>query len=178
MHHFCLSAKAWMAVTVFGAMLLLTVLGLDIPFNRFVFARTSAEYMMTIVSGLAVLQVLLLFGGGYCLFRAVRGPFPQWGVLFVALAVAWALSGRKVGVLFSEGRVYAGWFQVQTTQFSLCVPQDDCEATIYRVTVTPLSYWRVRLSTTHSQRVLFVGPVNWHRTLVMLQQTFSPPYPN
>ena len=173
-----LFVKTVTAATVFGAMVLLTILGLDTPFNRFAFAQTSAEYMMTIVSGSAVLQGLLLCGVGYCLFRLVRGPFPWWALLFSALALAWSLSGRKVGVLFSEGRVYAGWFGVQTTQFSLCVPPADCETTIYRVTVTPLSYWRVRLSTAHQQRVLFVGPVNWQRTLSMLQQTFSPPYPN
>ena len=173
-----LFAKPWMAVIVFSSMLLVTVLGQDIPINRFVFARTSAEYMMPIVSGPVVLQGLLLCGAGYCLFRSVRGSFPQWAVLFLAVALAWGLSGRKVGVLFSEGRVYAGWFHVQTAQFSLCVPQEDCETAIYRVTITPLSYWRDRLSTVHNQRVLFVGPVNWHRTLAMLQQTFSSPYPN
>ena len=172
------SVKTVTAATVFAAMVLLTVLGLDTPFNRFAFTQTSAEYMMTIVSGSAVLQGLLLCGAGYCLFRVVRGPFPRWAVLFSAVALAWGLSGRKVGVLFGEGRVYAGWFCVQTTQFSLCLPPEDCEATIYRVTVTPLPYWRIRLSTTHQQRVLFVGPVNWHRTRSMLQQTFSSPYPN
>ena len=178
MRRFYLFAKPVMAATVFGTMLLLTVLGLDTSMNRFEFARTSAEYMMTIVSGPAVLQGLLLFAAGYCLFRLIRGPFTPWAGLFLAVALAWGLSGRKVGVLFSEGRVYAGWFHVQMNRFSLCVPEEDCETTIYRVTVTPLSYWRVRLSTAHTQRVLFVGPVNWHRTLAMLQQTFSPPYPN
>ena len=97
-----------------------------------------------------------------------RGLVAPLAVLFFKVAVAWGLSGRSVGVLFSEGRVYAGWFYVLTARFPLCVPLEDCEPAIYRVIVMPLSYWRVQLSTAHRQRVLLVGPINWHRMLALL----------
>lgn len=160
---------------LFALMLGLTVCGLDTPLNRMAFSGTSGEYMMTIVSGLVAVQGLLLFGAGYGLYRLAQRPAPSGAVMFAAVALVWGLSGRKVGVLpWPEGRVYAGWFNVQTDQFSVCVPTEDCETTALHTRVTPLPWWRVRLANAHGQRVLFIGPVTWGPTLRMLRQEFGP----
>lgn len=161
---------------LFALMLGLSALGLDIPINRMAFSGTSGEYMMTIVSGSAVVQGLLLLGAGYGLYRVAQRPALGWVGLFVAMALFWCLSGRKVGVLLSpEARVYVGWFVVQTDQFSMCVPTEDCEGTTLHTTVTPLPFWRVRLANAHGQHILFIGPVTWDPTLRMLRQAFGPP---
>jgi hypothetical protein len=161
---------------LFALLLGLTALGLDTPFNRMQFSGTSGEYMMIIVSGSALVQTLLLFGIGYGLYHVGQRPTLRAATLFVAVALVWVLSGRKVGVLrWPEGRVYVGWFSIRTEQFSLCVPTEDCEATTLHTIVTPLPFWRVRLANAHSQRIVFIGPVTWDPTLRMLRQAFGPP---
>lgn len=161
---------------LFAVLLGLTALGLDTPFNRMAFSGTSGEYLMTIVSGSALVQSLLLFGVGCGLYRVVQRPTLRGATLLVAVALVWGLSGRKVGVLlWPEGRVYVGWFGIRTEQFSLCVPTEDCEATTLQTIVTPLPFWRVCLANMHRQRIVFVGPVTWDPTLRMLRQAFGPP---
>jgi len=161
---------------LFALMLGLTVCGLDTPLNRMAFSGTSGEYMMTIVSGSVMMQGLLLLGAGYGLYRFVQRPAFRWAGLFVSLALCWGLSGRKVGVLlWPEGRVYVGWFNIQTDQFTMCTPTQDCETTTLHTVVWPLSFWRVRIINSHSQHDLFIGPVTWDPTLRMLRQAFGPP---
>jgi hypothetical protein len=161
---------------LFALMMGLTACGLDTPLNRMAFSGTSAEYMMTIVSGSAVLQGLLLLGTGYGIYRFVQRPAVGWAGLVLSLAFCWCLSGRKVGVLlWPKGRVYVGWFNIQTEQFSLCTPTEDCETTTLHTVIIPLSFWRVRILNAHSQYDLFIGPVTWAPTLCMLHQTFGPP---
>lgn len=161
---------------LFALMLGLTACGLDTSLNRFVFSGSSGEYMMRIVSGSVGVQGLLLLGVGYGLYRAAQRPTVGWTALVVIVALCWGLSGRKVGVaLWDEGRVYAGWFNIQTDQFALCSPTEDCETTILHTSITPLPFWRVRLANAHGQRVIFIGPVTWEPTLRMLREVFSPP---
>jgi hypothetical protein len=57
---------------LFVIMLGLTACGLDTSLNRFAFSGTSGEYMMSIVSGSAVVQGLLLLGVGYGLYRVAQ----------------------------------------------------------------------------------------------------------
>lgn len=161
---------------LFAVLLGFTALGLDTPLNRMQFSGTSGEYLMTIGSGSVLVQSLLLFGVGYGLYRVAQRPTLGAATLFVAVALVWGLSGRKVGVLrWPEWRVYVGWFGVRTDHFSLCVPTEDCEATTLQTIVTPLPFWRVRLANAHSQRIVFIGPVTWGPTLRMLRQSFGPP---
>jgi hypothetical protein len=160
---------------LFVVMLGLTACGLDTSVNRFAFARTSGEYMMSIVSGSAVMQGLLLLGVGYGLYRVAQRATMSWTALVVLLALCWGLSGRKVGVaLWDEGRVYTGWFCIQTDQFVLCSPTEDCETALLHTRVTPLPFWRVRLANAHGQRSFFIGPVTWVPTLRMLRNAFGP----
>lgn len=160
---------------LFAIMLGLTACGLDTSVNRFAFARTSGEYMLRIVSGSAVVQGLLLLGVGYGLYRVVQCFTSGWTVLVVLVALCWGLSGRKVGVAPWDGRVYTGWFCIQTDQFVLCSSTEDCETTLLYTSVTPLPFWRVRLANAHSQRSFFIGPVTWGPTLRMLHEAFGPP---
>jgi hypothetical protein len=161
--------------TLFVIMLGLTACGLDTSVNRFAFSRTSGEYMMSIVSGSAVVQGLLLLGVGYGLYRVAQRSTSGWTALVVIVALCWGLSGRKVGVaLWDEGRVYMGWFCIQTDQFTLCSPTEDCETALLHTSVTPLPFWRVRLANAHGQRSFFIGPVTWTPTLRMLRQAFGP----
>lgn len=161
---------------LFAVLLGLTALGFDTPFNRMQFSGTSGEYLVTIVSGSALVQSLLLFGVGYGLYRMAQRPTLGAATLCVAVALVWGLSGRKVGVLlWPEGQVYIGWFSIRTEQFSLCVPTEDCETTTLHTIVTPLPFWRVRLANTHRQRIVFIGPVTWDPTLRMLRQAFGHP---
>lgn len=165
--------------TLFTLMLGLTACGLDTSLNRFAFTRSSGEYMMRIVSGSASVQALLLLGVGVGLYRVTQRPTSGGTAWVMLLALYWGLSGRKVGVaLWDEGRVYAGWFSLQTDQFALCDPTQDCETTIVHTSVTPLSFWRVRLANAHMQRTVFIGPLTWAPTLRMLREEFGPPLSN
>lgn len=160
---------------LFTLMLGLTACGLDTSLNRFVFSGSSGEYMMRIVSGSAVGQGLLLLGTGYGLYRVGQRPTVGWTALVVLAALSWGLSGRKIGVaLWDEGRVYVGWFNIQTDQFTLCSPTEDCETTLVHTSVTLLPFWRVRLANAHSQRSFFIGPIAWNPTMRMLGETFNP----
>lgn len=163
------------AGALFTLMLGLTACELDTSLSRFVFAG-SGEYMTRIVSGTVVGQGLFLLGAGYGLYRVAQRPTLGWVGLTVLLALGWGLSGRKVGVaLWDEGRVYAGWFSIQTRQFTLCGPTQDCEITITRTSVTPLPFWRVRLANTQGEHSLFIGPLAWDPTLRMLREELEPP---
>lgn len=162
--------------TLFALMLGLTACGLDTSLNRFVFALYSGADMMHIVSGSAGVQGLLLLGVGYGLYQVTQRPTAAWTALVVLAALCWGLSGRKVGVaLWNEGRVYTGWFNIQTDQFALCSPAEDCETTILHTSITPLPFWRVRLANAHGQRSFFIGPVTWGPTLRMLREAVSSP---
>jgi hypothetical protein len=162
--------------TLFALMLGLTACGLDTADNRFLFAGSSGGYMMRLVSGSAVVQGLLLLGVGYALYRVAQRPTIGWTALLVLMALGWGLSGRKVGVApWDEGRVYIGWFNIQTDQFALCSPPHDCETTLVHTSVTPLSFWRVRLVNAQRQHSLFIGPFTWDQTLSMLRAEFGPP---
>jgi hypothetical protein len=152
--------------TLFALMLGLTTCGLDTPLNRFAFSGTSGDYMMSIISGSAVVQGLLLLGMGYGIYRIAQRPTFSWTVLVVLIALGWGLSGRKIGVAFwDEGRVTTGWFCIRTDQFILCSPTEDCETTLLYTSVIPLPFWRVRLANAYVQRNFFIGPVTWYPTL-------------
>ena len=162
--------------TLFVGMLGLTACGLDTSLNRFAFSGTSGEYMLRIVSGSAIVQGLLLLGVGVGLYRVAQRATSGWTALVVLVALWWGLSGRKVGLaLWDEGRVYTGWFCLQTDQFTLCGPTQDCETTLLHTSVTPLPFWRVRLANAHGQRSFFIGPVTWAPTLRLLRNAFGPP---
>ncbi len=88
-------------------------------------------------------------------------------VLLTVVFIIWILVGRTVSILvWPEIVVNSGWFNFRTSQLSLCSEKGDCETEVVEeVRLTQLSFWRIRLKSKNSDKVIFVGPFIWKEIL-------------
>jgi hypothetical protein len=143
-------------------------------------ALTALQYMLSshLVGGsVQSMEVVSASGIAFPLFSiSLFGLLSYWcykkfnaAKLFLLAIVfsCWLLSGRIVSILvWPEVIVNTGWFIMQDEKINLCENQPDCETAVIKGTsVTTLNFWRIRIKNNKLNKVVFVGPFIWNKTL-------------
>jgi len=97
-------------------------------------------------------------------------------ICFLGLCILfWFASGRVVSILvWPDARINTGWFNAATEEIKLCNVKNDCETVMTQKTQTEnLFFWRIRIKNENIDRIIFVGPFLWSKTVRMFTETFS-----
>jgi hypothetical protein len=132
----------------------------------------SVDSTMSFASLPVIYPTIFLVIFGLLLFIYLKKPTVIKSVFLSLNLFLWILSGRMIGIGWPDGRLSSGWFNVGTESVFLCDEKNDCETTIYYQTkVEKLLFWRVRIKNQNFNEVIFVGPLLWGRTLLMINKT-------
>jgi hypothetical protein len=150
--------KNLMYIIISSIMTLLTLIGFNEEFSRFMFASGS-DSLMTLIESNNYIRVFLLL-----IFLSVlisKNRFVNRYLRFLILTVAfaaWILSGRMVAV-FAYGQINIGWFYLfETKQIQLCGNQ-DCEYILNNETEYNRELiWSFRIKNKEVNTTFFVGP--------------------
>ena len=159
--------KIIVSVILLMVMLALTALGFFLKISLVAGSVDSMEDLIAL-SGAWPAMFLVLFA--FLLFYYLYKP-DRVKLVFLGITVAlWFLSGRMISIIFwPDGRVTTGWFSASTETFHLCDNKSDCEATIaYHTKTENLFFWRIRVRNENIDKVIFVGPFIWNKTLKLV----------
>jgi len=132
----------------------------------------SIDSLMSFASLPVLYPTIFLVIFGLLLFIYLKKPTVIKSVFLSLGLFLWILSGRMIGIGWPDGRVSSGWFNTRTDMFYLCDDKTDCETMIYYQTQTQnLSFWRIRIKNQNIDKVIFVGPLLWDRTITMIKKT-------
>jgi len=143
------------------------------PERNFLFAGvSSADYMLELASMPMAVPTIFLFCFGLLTLYYFKRAKKIKLVFLTVILLLWFLSGRTIGtILWPEGTIITGWFYIRFDKFIICNNDGDCETTIsYHTKTEELSFWRVRVKNKNTDRVIFVGPFIWSRTLKLFNE--------
>ncbi len=145
----------------------LTALGFFLKVSLVGGSINSMEDIVAI-NGAWLAIIVVIFG--FLLFYSLYKPSNVKLIFLGVIIVIWFLSGRMISIIFwPDGRVTTGWFGIPTDTFYLCTGKTDCETTIaYHTKTENLFFWRIRLKNENVDKVIFVGPFIWNKTLKLV----------
>lgn len=159
--------KIIISVILLMIMFGLTAMGFFLKISLVGGSMDSMEEM-AIINGAWLAIILVIFG--FLLFYYLYKPGKVKLIFLGAIVVIWFLSGRMISIVFwPDGRMTTGWFGISTDTFYLCTGKTDCETTIaYHTKTENLFFWRIRLKNENVDKVIFVGPFIWNKTLKLV----------
>lgn len=146
---------------------LLSILSLSAPLSRFLFAGGSTESLMEIAITYNLIKLSfagILIASG--IFLRSKCEFIHF-LGYLILLTLWFLSGRTIGIMYyPDGIVKTGWHYIRTNEFGLCEDGVNCELQVNKLTkIEKLPFWRIRITNSNTNEVLFTGPFIWNQTV-------------
>lgn len=128
---------------------------------------SSADYTMHLASIHVAWSTALLILFGALLFYFLKKRGKVLAIFLGLLFILWFLSGRTIGALVDpDGKIVVGWFYIETGEFYVCNRKTDCESVFYYQTkIERLPFWRIKIKNVNIDKVIFVGPFIWNKTL-------------
>lgn len=154
--------------------LLISAMGFFPSFSKFIFAGGSDSLMNIITSSILIRVFLAFILFIYIILYAQTLKKTIIPIIILTFTI-WLFSGRMIAI-FPYGRMSSGWFYMETNRINICNDNEDCEKVYYYETkVYKLNLWRIRLKNKNIDKIIFVGPFIWYKTLHLFSNTFKNP---
>ena len=72
--------------------------------------------------------------------------------------------------LFPDTRINCGWIYHKTETINLSSELKDPEDVFLDTSFEKLSFWRIRIVNNDVNKVIFVGPIIWDKTIVLFDK--------
>ena len=133
-------------------------------------ARGDMESMEDIAAVNGAWPAIFLVISGFLLFYYLSQPTKVKLAFLGITIILWLLSGRMISMIFwPDGKLTTGWFSVPTEKFSLCNGKTNCETIMaYHTKTENLFFWRIRIKNENVDKIVFVGPFLWSKTVRLL----------
>jgi hypothetical protein len=161
-------------IVVIVLLLMIAATSLDYFFKHSLVGG-SIDSMENIVTVPVIFPTVLIMIFFWLLYWYFKSPNNIKLVSLLICIFLWVSSGRMISIItWPDGRVNTGWFNIPTNQFYLCNPQADCETTVsYKTKTENLFFWRIRVKNENIDKVVFVGPFLWNKTLRLFSDKFN-----